>query len=120
MRLPVWISQHLAALRALLVLTVLTGIIYPLAITAIAQLPGLKNKADGSLVTAGETTVGSAIIGQGFIDSDDKALVQYFQARPSTAGGGWDPGASGASNLGPESTVDTLPVAKDDAPSSQR
>lgn len=109
MRLPAWISQHLAALRALLVLTVLTGILYPLAVTAIAQLPGLKGKADGSLVKVGDTTVGSAIIGQGFVDSGGNPLVQYFQTRPSAAGKGWDPTASGASNLGPESIVDTLP-----------
>lgn len=116
MRLPTWISQHLAALRALLVLTVLTGIVYPLAITAIAQLPGLKAKAEGSLVKVGNTTVGSSLIGQGFVDKDGNPLVQYFQTRPSAAGRGWDPTASGASNLGPESIVDTLPdpSVKDD------
>jgi K+-transporting ATPase ATPase C chain len=109
MRLPSWISQHLAALRALLVLTVLTGILYPLVILAIAQLPGLRNHADGSMVKVGDTTVGSAIIGQGFVDKDGNALVQYFQTRPSDAGKGWDPTATAASNLGPESIVDTLP-----------
>jgi potassium-transporting ATPase KdpC subunit len=109
MRLPSWISQHLAALRALLVLTVLTGILYPLVILAVAQLPGLKNHADGSMVKVGDTTVGSAIIGQGFVDKDGNALVQYFQTRPSDAGKGWDPTATAASNLGPESIVDTLP-----------
>jgi K+-transporting ATPase ATPase C chain len=110
MRLPSWLSQHLAALRALLVLTVLTGIIYPFAILAIAQIPGLKHHADGSLVKVGDTTVGSAIIGQNFTDKDGNPLVQYFQSRPSAAGAsGYDPTASGASNLGPESTVDTLP-----------
>jgi K+-transporting ATPase ATPase C chain len=116
MRLPSWISQHLAALRALLVLTVLTGLIYPFAILAIAQLPGLKHKAGGSLVKVGDTTVGSAIIGQGFVDKDGNALVQYFQTRPSDAGKGWDPTATAASNLGPESIVDTLPdpSVKDD------
>lgn len=116
MRIPSWISQHLAALRALLVLTVLTGIIYPLAITAVAQLPGLKNKADGSLLKVGGTTVASGIIGQGFVDKDGNALVQYFQSRPSAAGKGWDPTATAAANLGPESIVDTLPdpSVKDD------
>jgi potassium-transporting ATPase KdpC subunit len=117
MRLPAWISQHLAALRALLVLTVLTGLIYPFAILAIAQVPGLKQHADGSLVKVGDTTVGSAIIGQNFTDKDGNPLVQYFQARPSAAGAsGYDPTASGASNLGPESTVDVLPdpANKDD------
>ena len=56
MRLPSWLTQHLAALRALLVLTVLTGIIYPLVITGVAQLPGLQHKADGSLLTAADGT----------------------------------------------------------------
>lgn len=110
MRLPSWVSQHLAALRALLVLTVLTGVVYPLGVLAVAQLPGLKHHADGSLVTLDESTVGSAIIGQNFTDEDGNPLVQYFQTRPSAAGTtGYDPTASGASNLGPESTVDVLP-----------
>jgi K+-transporting ATPase ATPase C chain len=109
MRLPSWISQHLAALRALLVLTVVTGIVYPLVITAVAQLPGLKNHADGSMVKVGDNTVGSAIIGQSFTDKDGNPLVQYFQSRPSAAGAGYDPTSTGASNLGPESVVDTLP-----------
>jgi potassium-transporting ATPase KdpC subunit len=109
MRLASWLSQHLAALRALLVLTVMTGVLYPLVVTAVAQLPGLRDKADGSLVTVGDKTVGSAIIGQGFIDKDGNPLVQYFQTRPSSAGDGYDPTATAASNLGPESVVDTLP-----------
>jgi K+-transporting ATPase ATPase C chain len=109
MRLPSWINQHLAAFRALLVLTVITGIVYPFAILAIAQIPGLRDKANGSLVKVGDTTVGSAIIGQGFVDKDGNALVQYFQTRPSKAGDGWDPTSTAASNLGPENVVDTLP-----------
>jgi K+-transporting ATPase ATPase C chain len=114
--MPAWISQHLAALRALLVLTVLTGIIYPFAITAVAQLPGLKHRADGSLVKVGDSTVGSSLIGQSFVDKDGNPLVQYFQSRPSAAGDGYDPTATSASNLGPESIVDTLPdpSVKDD------
>jgi K+-transporting ATPase ATPase C chain len=109
MRLPSWLAQHLAALRALLVLTVLLGLAYPLVILGIAQIPGLRDKANGSLVTVGNTTVGSAIIGQGFVDKDGNPLVQYFQTRPSKAGNGWDPTATAASNLGPENVVDTLP-----------
>ena len=109
MRLPAWLSQHLAALRALLVLTVLTGILYPLVLTGVAQLPGLQHQADGSLATVGDRTVGSAIIGQLFTDRDGNPLNQYFQTRPSAAGDGYDPTATAASNLGPESVVDTLP-----------
>lgn len=117
MRLPSWLSQHLAALRALLVLTVLTGVVYPLGVLAVAQLPGLKHHADGSLVKAGDGTVASALIGQSFTDADGKPLVQYFQSRPSAAGNGYDPTATAASNLGPESVVDVPldPASKDDA-----
>ncbi|WP_107658414.1 potassium-transporting ATPase subunit C [Nocardia suismassiliense] len=109
MRLSTWVRQHLAALRALLVLTAITGIIYPLAVFAVAQLPGLHDKSDGSLLTADGRVVGSSLIGQSFTDADGKALVQYFQSRPSAAGEhGYDPMATSASNLGPESIVDTL------------
>jgi K+-transporting ATPase ATPase C chain len=116
MRPPAWLSQHLAALRALLILTVLTGVLYPVVITAVAQLPGLKHRADGSQVTVGDTTVGSSLIGQAFVDKDGNPLVQYVQTRPSAAGAGYDPTATSASNLGPESIVDVLPdpARKDD------
>ena len=110
MRLPTWLRQHLAALRMLLVLTVIVGIGYPLAITAVAQLPGLKDKANGSLVKAANgEVIGSTLIGQPFTGKDGNPLPQYFQSRPSAAGDGYDPTATGASNLGPESIVDTLP-----------
>jgi potassium-transporting ATPase KdpC subunit len=109
MRLPSWLAQHLAALRALLVLTVIAGLAYPFLVLGIAQIPGLRHHANGSLVTVGDTTAGSAIIGQGFVDQAGKPLVQYFQIRPSKAGQGWDPTATAASNLGPENVVDTLP-----------
>jgi K+-transporting ATPase ATPase C chain len=116
MRVPAWLSHHVAALRTLLVLTVVTGIGYPLLITAVAQLPGLHGRAEGSMVKAGGTTVGSSLIGQAFTDDKGEPLVQYFQSRPSAAGDGYDPTATGASNLGPESVVDTLPdpSVKDD------
>ena len=100
------IRVHSAALRALLVLTVITGLAYPVLVWAIAQLPGLKDKADGSIVTAGGKVVGSSLIGQLFTDAKGNALPQYFQSRPSNAGTGYDPMASGAGNLGPESIVD--------------
>ncbi len=110
MRLPTWLRQHLAALRVLVVFTVVVGIGYPLAVTAVAQLPGLSGKANGSLVKAADGTVlGSGILGQAFVDADGNPLPQYFQSRPSAAGDGYDPTATSASNLGPESIVDTLP-----------
>lgn len=107
MRLPGWISQHLAALRALLVFTVLLGLLYPLAVLGIAQLPGLRDNANGSLVKVGNQTVGSELIGQSFTDSGGNPIPTYFQSRPSAAGDGYDPTATGASNLGPEDVVDT-------------
>jgi K+-transporting ATPase ATPase C chain len=99
--------MHWAAFRALLVLTVITGLAYPLFIWLVAQLPGLHDKAEGSILTANGKPVGSRLIGQLFTDKDGNPLPQYFQSRPSAAGNGYDPTASGASNLGPESIVDT-------------
>jgi K+-transporting ATPase ATPase C chain len=101
------IRQHWAALRALLVLTVVLGLAYPGLIWLVAQLPGLRDNADGSIIEAGGTPVGSSLIGQSFTDSGGNPLPQYFQSRPSAAGDGYDPLATGASNLGPESIVDT-------------
>ncbi|MFC8382193.1 potassium-transporting ATPase subunit C [Nocardia sp. NPDC057272] len=107
MRMSTWIRQHLAALRALLVLTVITGIVYPVAVFAIAQLPGLNENAEGSLLERDGELVGSSLIGQSFTDADGKAMAQYFQSRPSAAGEGYDPLSTAASNLGPEDIVDT-------------
>jgi potassium-transporting ATPase KdpC subunit len=118
MRLPSWLAQHLAALRALLVFTVLCGLIYPLAMVAVGRLPGLDNRTDGSLVTVGDTTVGSRLIGQAFTDKDGNPIPKYFQSRPSAAGDGYDPTATSASNLGPDSVVDTLATDPDDATQS--
>jgi potassium-transporting ATPase KdpC subunit len=114
-RLPGWVRQHLAAVRILLVLTVLLGLAYPLAVTGIAQIPGLRSRADGSIVTDADGDVGSSLIGQAFTGKDGNPLRRYFQSRPSAAGDGYDPTATSASNLGPESIVDVLddPATKD-------
>jgi len=90
------VRQVWAAVRMLLVLTVVVGLAYPLALTGFAQVlvPG---RADGSLVTRDDTVVGSSLIGQSF-----DGRPEYFQSRPSAAGDGYDPLASSASNLGPE------------------
>lgn len=108
-RLPVWVRQHIAALRALLVLTVVFGIAYPLVITLVAQVPGLRHRADGSLVSVNGKVVGSAVIGQAFTDTHGNPIPKYFQSRPSAAGAGYDPTATSASNLGPEEIIDVLP-----------
>lgn len=92
------------ALRAMLLFTLVLGIGYTVVVTGIGQLL-LPWQANGSPVqnAAGET-VGSALIGQSFTDADGNALPEYFQARPSAAGDGYDGGASSGSNWGPENT----------------
>jgi K+-transporting ATPase ATPase C chain len=97
----------------LLVLTVILGIAYPLVVLGIAQIPGLQSRADGSLIKNNGQVVGSKLIGQSYTDSDGNPLPQYFQSRPSAAGDGYDPTATSASNLGPESILDSLPDPSD-------
>ncbi len=101
------LRQHWAALRLLLVLTVILGIAYPVFIWLVAQIPGLRDPANGSIIEANGRPVGSSLIGQSFTDAEGNPLPQYFQSRPSAAGDGYDPIATSASNLGPESIVDT-------------
>jgi potassium-transporting ATPase KdpC subunit len=93
--------QFVTGLLMTVVLTVLLGFVYPLAVTGISQLT-MSKRANGSLVTVKGKVVGSALIGQNFTDARGNALVQYFQGRPSAAGAnGYDAMASGGSNLGP-------------------
>ncbi|MFD7438508.1 potassium-transporting ATPase subunit C [Streptomyces sp. NPDC059861] len=103
-RTPAWIGHHVAAIRVVVVLTLLTGLAYPLGMTAIAQVPGLRDNARGSALAEG----GSRLVGQSFQDGDGNPIPYYFQPRPSHAGDGYDASASAAGNLGPESTVDIL------------
>ena len=119
MRLPSWLAAHVAALRALLVFTVLLGLAYPLAMVAVGRIPGLSHRADGSMITVSDKVVGSSLIGHSFTDKDGNAIPKYFQSRPSKAGdSGYDPTATSASNLGPESVVDTLAAKPEDASQS--
>ena len=98
------VRQYWAALRVLLVLTVLLGLLYPLAVAAVGQL-ALRNQANGSMVSAGGHVVGSSLIGQNFTDAKGNPLPQWFQPRPSAAGAnGYDPTSSSASNLGPNNS----------------
>ncbi|MEV4186966.1 potassium-transporting ATPase subunit C [Streptosporangium canum] len=114
-RLPSWIRQHLAALRALLVLTLILGAAYPLLVTGVAQAV-FNGTANGSIVQKDGRDVGSALVGQKFTDAEGNPVGKYFQSRPSAAGDGYDMLSTSASNLGPEDVVDVLPVpgAKDD------
>jgi K+-transporting ATPase ATPase C chain len=88
----------ITALLVTVVLTLLLGVIYPLAMTGVAQL-FFNEKANGSLVSVNGTIVGSSLIGQTFADA------KHFHSRPSAAGDGYDPMKSGGSNLGPTSAA---------------
>jgi K+-transporting ATPase ATPase C chain len=117
-RLPMWIGQHLAALRAMVVLTVICGIIYPVAVWGVSQA-AFHHQATGSTVTYNGKVVGSSLICQEFVNSKGDPLVQYFQPRPSTADAsstatlkspgtsqyGCDTDYSGASNLSASNPV---------------
>lgn len=93
--------HYWVALRAMLVLTAVLGIGYPLVMTGIGQL-ALPWQANGSTLSQDGKPVGSALIGQSFADAEGKALPEWFQSRPSAAGDGYDAGASSGSNWGPE------------------
>jgi K+-transporting ATPase ATPase C chain len=106
-RLPVIVRQHIAAFRALLVFTVLLGLVYPAVMVGISQV-AFHRQANGSLVSYNGRVVGSGLLCQEFTDAKGNPLPQYFQPRPSdavVAGAkndyGCDPLNSAASNLGP-------------------
>jgi potassium-transporting ATPase KdpC subunit len=91
------LRELLPAFRMTLLLTVLTGLIYPGVVTGLCQAL-FKSQADGSLIRRNGEVIGSALIGQNF------SKPEYFHGRPSAAGtDGYDPTASGGSNLGPTS-----------------
>jgi K+-transporting ATPase ATPase C chain len=97
------LTQLRPAIVSTLVIMLITGLVYPGLVSGAAQLL-FPRQANGSLVTANGQVVGSALIGQRF------SRAEYFHARPSAAGSGYDDTLSGGTNLGPTSArlADTL------------
>lgn len=102
------VRQHVAALRLLIVFTVITGVAYPLLVTGIAQV-AFPHRANGSLVKVHGRTAASSLLGQRFDLPPGRGRgsaspdPKWFQPRPSA--GSYDPLASGASNLGPNNAT---------------
>ena len=105
------VKQTWAGLRVLLVMTVLLGILYPLAVWAVARIPGLDGNAEGSVVTQNGQAAGSSLIGVDPVPADP-AHDSWFHTRPSAANPDMP---SGASNKGPynEDLVKSIGERKD-------
>lgn len=99
------LRQSAAGLRLLLVMTVLLGLAYPFTIYGLSRIPGLRDKAEGSLVVFDGQVVGSSLIGIDPVPAG--GLDPYFHPRPSASAGGvlgpGDPAVSGGSNLAGDS-----------------
>ena len=101
------LHQVWPAIAVLLGLTLITGVVYPAVVTAVAQV-AFPSQANGSMIVVDGKTVGSSLIGQAFDDP------KYFWGRPSAAGAnGYDASGSAGSNLGPTSQALIDRITKD-------
>jgi potassium-transporting ATPase KdpC subunit len=129
------LRQTWAGLKVLIVLTVITGILYPLSVWVVSRIPGLEAKAEGSVVSYQGQSVGSSLIGTNPQDPNAKKTItvgghtygddRYFHTRPSEQAsdfsatdptklglGDIDPSSSGPSNLAQDSDVLTKQIAE--------
>lgn len=122
-----WVRQLWAGTKVLIVLTIVTGVVYPAAVWAVSRVPGLQGRAEGSIVSVNGQNVGSSLIGLNPVDPNAKKNVtddRYFHTRPSEQAsdfsvtdksklglGAIDPSSSGASNLAESSDVLLAQVA---------
>ncbi|WP_329045763.1 K(+)-transporting ATPase subunit C [Amycolatopsis sp. NBC_01488] len=113
--MKVLFKQTVAGFKLLLVMTVLTGILYPLGVWAVARIPGLSDNAEGSVVYRNGQAVGSSLIGVDPV-AKDPAHDPFFHNRPSAGSkdplGPGDPATSGGSNKG-TANQDLLALVKE-------
>jgi K+-transporting ATPase ATPase C chain len=106
-RLPGWVRQHIAGLRALLIFTLICGIIYPVVVWGVAQV-AFHHQANGSLVSYNGRVVGSSVLCQGFVGANGQerlrlqpAVLRRVQPRPQQPGPGQADQAAAAADRQP-------------------